>query len=528
MCDVYRVLVLAMVVACGGGGGAATDQPECGNAVIDVGEQCDPGSPSNPHPTPPVSCRELGFENPTGVAPCDQCRLDTSNCGSPQCGDGMLVEGEACDGDLLGGATCASLGFEGGTLACGANCELETSGCSNGPGTVTIEVQRDGEPLAGAPVAIADATGANLESLETDAAGVVTATIDVDHMVTAAMVRNGGQKVVRTIQNVNPGDVVRINFTDIPAATDAGTIRTSFVAAPLAGGTTYQTSNGCVPLTTSTSTTVHNSPTFNTCIDADGEGQRWAGIFDGTGTLIGHHFVSDLAMTPGQTTLTSVDAWDTLFVGAACELANTPADVDVSIQFNATFGIITHRVFSQTVNDPTPGSTVARAAQIPSAAYVQAVSCTVTTIGATDFRTCRQTVAPPVNEFSFDTDEFPAALFQLLVEDINALRPRGSFSVGANGVTADFTSLNLAYRNPQDNTGLFYEVIGRGDVVELQVPELPTDARFTSFQLTGLTRISSNTSATRAQLTELADYAAVKASGQNFLTSDGCVARCFE
>jgi beta-lactamase superfamily II metal-dependent hydrolase len=40
-----------------------------------------------------------------------------------------------CDGIDLAGQTCASQGFDGGTLACNANCgSFDTSGCSSSPG----------------------------------------------------------------------------------------------------------------------------------------------------------------------------------------------------------------------------------------------------------------------------------------------------------------------------------------------------------------------------------------------------------
>lgn len=48
----------------------------------------------------------------------------------PGCGDFVLQAGEACDGSELGGATCASLGLPAGTLACGADCTLDTAGCA--------------------------------------------------------------------------------------------------------------------------------------------------------------------------------------------------------------------------------------------------------------------------------------------------------------------------------------------------------------------------------------------------------------
>jgi hypothetical protein len=53
-----------------------------------------------------------------------------SGAGLPRCGDGTInVAGEQCDGSDLGGASCASLGYPGGTLAC-ANCLFDTSSCT--------------------------------------------------------------------------------------------------------------------------------------------------------------------------------------------------------------------------------------------------------------------------------------------------------------------------------------------------------------------------------------------------------------
>lgn len=47
----------------------------------------------------------------------------------PYCGNGIVEPGEACDGEDLGGASCTSEGYDGGTLACGAGCQLEASQC---------------------------------------------------------------------------------------------------------------------------------------------------------------------------------------------------------------------------------------------------------------------------------------------------------------------------------------------------------------------------------------------------------------
>ena len=46
------------------------------------------------------------------------------------CGNGVIEGTEACDGLDLGGQTCLTLGFDGGSLVCAGDCNFDTSGCS--------------------------------------------------------------------------------------------------------------------------------------------------------------------------------------------------------------------------------------------------------------------------------------------------------------------------------------------------------------------------------------------------------------
>ena len=45
------------------------------------------------------------------------------------CGNGVVELGEACDGEELGNATCISLDYGSGTLACSSVCTYDISGC---------------------------------------------------------------------------------------------------------------------------------------------------------------------------------------------------------------------------------------------------------------------------------------------------------------------------------------------------------------------------------------------------------------
>ncbi len=56
----------------------------------------------------------------------------------PTCGNGQLDGQEPCDGNNLGGRTCLSQGFDGGTLTCNTNCTLNTAGCTSSTGCTIV------------------------------------------------------------------------------------------------------------------------------------------------------------------------------------------------------------------------------------------------------------------------------------------------------------------------------------------------------------------------------------------------------
>jgi hypothetical protein len=71
---------------------------------------------------------------------------ESSSSGDPDddCGNGEIDPGEACDGLALGGASCESLGFLGGVLACDPTCDLDATACTlNGGGDCCLA---NGEP----------------------------------------------------------------------------------------------------------------------------------------------------------------------------------------------------------------------------------------------------------------------------------------------------------------------------------------------------------------------------------------------
>ena len=94
----------------------------CGPTALDAGPDA---------PRPDVALPDLSLPDLVGadVAPPDQAPLDQSQYDANPCGNSKLDPAEPCDGALLGGKTCITQGFTGGTLACTASCKLDESLC---------------------------------------------------------------------------------------------------------------------------------------------------------------------------------------------------------------------------------------------------------------------------------------------------------------------------------------------------------------------------------------------------------------
>ncbi len=129
--------------------------PSCGDGLVEGDEECDGDAA--------VSCEDLDFDG--GYTSCSaNCIVNTTACTRVTCGDGVVQDDETCDdgadngaydtcntncsglaeycgdGAVNGpeacdgsprGATCQSLGFDGGTMKCGTGCQLDTSSCSS-------------------------------------------------------------------------------------------------------------------------------------------------------------------------------------------------------------------------------------------------------------------------------------------------------------------------------------------------------------------------------------------------------------
>ncbi len=96
---------------------------DCGNGAIDAGEVCDGGNLNG------QTCASQGFDGGSLFCNANCDGFVTSSCSD--CGNGVIETGEQCDGGNLGGQTCVGLpGFIGGNLSCNGSCQLNTNNCT--------------------------------------------------------------------------------------------------------------------------------------------------------------------------------------------------------------------------------------------------------------------------------------------------------------------------------------------------------------------------------------------------------------
>ncbi len=129
----------------GGPGGAGGAPPGCGNNKPDPGEECDGALPSGQQ----TCAAYLGDPTAHGNIFCNgACVVDASDCHT--CGDGTANQDEECDSTDLRGKTCESLSKPAGTLSCSQTCKFDVSKCNGtapacGDGMVQQGEECDGQ-----------------------------------------------------------------------------------------------------------------------------------------------------------------------------------------------------------------------------------------------------------------------------------------------------------------------------------------------------------------------------------------------
>jgi alpha-tubulin suppressor-like RCC1 family protein len=113
------LLGTSIAAGCGGGGTTTTDAGDDGGPIEGLVED----GRTEDGLTEDVAPDEGGADEASD----DDGATDTG----PGCGNGVLEGDEVCDGLALGGASCESLGYTTGTLACTPGCLFDETGCSS-------------------------------------------------------------------------------------------------------------------------------------------------------------------------------------------------------------------------------------------------------------------------------------------------------------------------------------------------------------------------------------------------------------
>ncbi len=124
------IVLLGSVLALGLGCGEDPEEP---NAFQTQGEDeigTDTGAlPDQPEGADGDSTSSTDESTSTTESTTDDTTTTTDTGGA--CGNGVIDDGEQCDGGNLGGFSCADLGYSGGTLACDpVTCTYDASGCT--------------------------------------------------------------------------------------------------------------------------------------------------------------------------------------------------------------------------------------------------------------------------------------------------------------------------------------------------------------------------------------------------------------
>ncbi len=123
----------------------------------------------------------------------------------PRCGDGVIDDGEDCDGAALGAGTCQAMGFDTGKLSCDTTCHYSTATCVKKCGNGVLDL---GEPCDGQLGLVPCTTWGYPEC-------TATCELDTRHCVTTAFelapqldLGKGGPAVLGDLSPAGPGDLV--------------------------------------------------------------------------------------------------------------------------------------------------------------------------------------------------------------------------------------------------------------------------------------------------------------------------------
>ncbi|MBU1221913.1 hypothetical protein KKF34_10975 [Myxococcota bacterium] len=128
---IFIISIISLISALGGCDDD-TSSSTCNNGILDDTEQCDGLELGG------ESCTSLGYYG--GTLSCtSNCSFDLASCEEAGwCGDGVLNGDEECDENDTGNVSCESLGHGGGILGCTSECTIDITTCEN-PSVFLIE-----------------------------------------------------------------------------------------------------------------------------------------------------------------------------------------------------------------------------------------------------------------------------------------------------------------------------------------------------------------------------------------------------
>lgn len=123
----------------------------------------------------------------------------------PRCGDGVIDDGEACDGSNLGDQTCRSVGFEAGQLTCGTDCQLVKTLCTRRCGNGTLDPGEACDADAGVPVCTTWGTNQCQDTCQLDTANCITQALEAAPELVSTY---GGPAVIADLPPAGVPDLV--------------------------------------------------------------------------------------------------------------------------------------------------------------------------------------------------------------------------------------------------------------------------------------------------------------------------------
>ncbi|MBN2723740.1 MAG: SBBP repeat-containing protein [Deltaproteobacteria bacterium] len=125
----------------------SSEKGNCGNGIVDIGEECDPEEGSM------KSCTQAGYYGNGSTLCTSECTIDYSQC-EGFCGDGQIQGSEDCDLENLGTMSLCEdhEGYSGNTtVTCNSSCRYDLSSCEKlcGNGEIDTGEECDSDNLNG-------------------------------------------------------------------------------------------------------------------------------------------------------------------------------------------------------------------------------------------------------------------------------------------------------------------------------------------------------------------------------------------